>query len=425
MKNSFYRFLLYAFVLILFFVMLISFVFRNYKLSRDVSSNVSVVVSKVDSVISVPFTALAKSHDVISDFLSTYSENRDLKKSLSTLENQSAVISNLQEENDSLRASLNLSDKLSRNNVITAEVSMRPSVTWLKELTINIGKSKSVSKSMLATSNGGVIGFITKIYDHSTTISLLSNSSNDSYIACSVKGEDGSQIFGIISSYDNKKKLLEMTQLNSSSDVKVGSEVVTSGLDDLMLILIKFLMSLLLERVNNMKFFKFSVTPYWLSIIPFLWDGHISMLLNYYFSPELFLSSHLFIIYLFILTLSRPYNCSLLYLVCLGFLYDTYYFKTLGIVIITLPLLSYLFSQLLRFVKRNAYVDCLLAFLFLFLFDTLNFGFALYYGLTNEYISDFIIYQLSPSLVFNLLIFILIKPFVEKLFLYLSVDRFK
>jgi len=232
MKNSFYRFLLYGFVLILFFVMLFSFVFTNNKLSKDVSSNVSGVVSKVDSVISLPFTALAKSHDVISDFLSTYSENRDLKKSLSTVENQSAVISNLQEENDSLRASLNLSDKLSRNNVITAEVSMRPSVTWLKELTINVGKSKNVSKSMLATSNGGVIGFITKIYDHSTTISLLSNSSNDFYIASSVNGEDGSQIFGIISGYDNKKKLLEMSQLNSSSDVKVGSEVVTSGLDE-------------------------------------------------------------------------------------------------------------------------------------------------------------------------------------------------
>ena len=43
MKNSFYRFLLYAFVLILFFVMLISFVFRNYKLSRNVSDRKSVV----------------------------------------------------------------------------------------------------------------------------------------------------------------------------------------------------------------------------------------------------------------------------------------------------------------------------------------------------------------------------------------------
>lgn len=232
MKNSFYRFLLYGFIILLFFVMLFSFVFTNKKLTKDISSNVSGFVTKVDSVVSVPFTALSKSRNVISDLLSTYNENRDLKKSLSNLENQSSIISNLQEENDSLRASLNLSDKLSRDNVLTAEVSMRPSVTWLKELTINVGKSKNVSKSMLATSNGGVIGFVTKVYDDTTTISLLSSSSSDSYLASSVKSEDDNHIFGIISRYDNKKKLLEMTQLNSSSNVKVGTEVVTSGLDD-------------------------------------------------------------------------------------------------------------------------------------------------------------------------------------------------
>ena len=232
MKNSFYRFLVYGFIIIPFFLMLFSFVFTNKKLTKDISFNVSGLVTKVDSVVSVPSTALSKSHNVLSDLLSTYSENRDLKKSLSNLENQSAIISNLQEENDSLRASLNLSDKLSRDNVLTAEVSMRPSVTWLKELTINVGKSKNVSKSMLATSNGGVIGFVTKVYDDTTTISLLSSSSSDSYLASSVKSEDDNQIFGIISRYDNKKKLLEMTQLNSSSNVKVGTEVVTSGLDD-------------------------------------------------------------------------------------------------------------------------------------------------------------------------------------------------
>ena len=232
MKNSFYRFLLYGFIILLFFVMLFSFVFTNKKLTKGISSNVSGFVTKVDSVVSVPFTALSKSRNVISDLLSTYNENRDLKKSLSNLENQSSIISNLQEENDSLRASLNLSDKLSRDNVLTAEVSMRPSVTWLKELTINVGKSKNVSKSMLATSNGGVIGFVTKVYDDTTTISLLSSSSSDSYLASSVKSDDDNQIFGIISRYDNKKKLLEMTQLNSSSNVKVGTEVVTSGLDD-------------------------------------------------------------------------------------------------------------------------------------------------------------------------------------------------
>ena len=232
MKNSFYKFLLYGVITFLFFVMFFSFLFTNKKLTKDLSSNVSGVISKVDSVVSIPFVALTKSHNVISDLLSTYSENRDLKKSLSSLQNQSAIISNLQEENDSLRASLNLSDKLSRDNVITAEVSMRPSVNWLKELTINVGKSKNVSKSMLATSNGGVIGFVTKVYDDSTTISLLSGSLSDTYLASSVISEDGNQVFGIISNYDNKKKLLKMTQLNSSENIKKGTEVVTSGLDD-------------------------------------------------------------------------------------------------------------------------------------------------------------------------------------------------
>ena len=232
MKNSFYKFLLYGFITFLFFVMFFSFLFTNKKLTKDLSSNVSGVISKVDSVVSIPFVALTKSHNVISDLLSTYSENRDLKKSLSSLQNQSAIISNLQEENDSLRASLNLSDKLSRDNVITAEVSMRPSVNWLKELTINVGKSKNVSKSMLATSNGGVIGFVTKVYDDSTTISLLSGSLSDTYLASSIISEDGNQVFGIISNYDNKKKLLKMTQLNSSENIKKGTEVVTSGLDD-------------------------------------------------------------------------------------------------------------------------------------------------------------------------------------------------
>ena len=66
MKNSFYRFLLYGFIIFLFFVMLFSFVFTNKKLTKDISSNVSGFVTKVDSVVSVPFTALSKSHNAVS-----------------------------------------------------------------------------------------------------------------------------------------------------------------------------------------------------------------------------------------------------------------------------------------------------------------------------------------------------------------------
>ena len=121
-----------------------------------------------------------------------------------------------------------------------------------------------------------------------------------------------------------------------------------------------------------MKLSKYSIIPFLLSIVPFLWDGHISMILNHYLSPEFFLSSHLFIIYIFILTLDFPNKYAFLYLICFGFLYDTYYFKTVGIVILTLPLLCYLLTQLGRIVKRNTYVDFLLMFLFLFLLSLIH-----------------------------------------------------
>ena len=183
-----------------------------------------------------------------------------------------------------------------------------------------------------------------------------------------------------------------MTQLNSSSNVKVGTEVVTSGLDDV-----------------SVKDVPIGTVD---SVIDY--EGNRTILVKPYADFDKI--SYVTLV---------PNKYAFLYLVCFGFLYDTYYFKTVGIVILTLPLLCYLLTQLGRIVKRNTYVDFLLMFLFLFLFDTINFGFAVFYGFTNESVTDFIIYQLSPSIVFNLLIFIFIKPIIEKLFLYLSVDRFK
>ena len=68
-----------------------------------------------------------------------------------------------------------------------------------------------------------------------------------------------------------------------------------------------------------MKLSKYSIIPFLLSIVPFLWDGHISMILNHYLSPEFFLSSHLFIIYIFILTLDFPNKYSYFTLFVLDF----------------------------------------------------------------------------------------------------------
>lgn len=231
MKNSVYRIILMIFVSLLFFIMLFSFVFSNNNLTSTVTSQVNNVVAKVDSVVSVPFTFFTKSKSLLTDFLSTYSENVDLKRSISTLENQSILVSNLQDENNSLKAALKISDDFKEERVITSEVTVRSSVSWLNVLTVDAGNNKGVTTSMVATSNGGAIGFVSEVSGSSSTVVLLSDAQGNNKLAASVSSSTGSTVFGIISSYDENNKLLEMTQLNTSDKVQVGSEVVTSGLD--------------------------------------------------------------------------------------------------------------------------------------------------------------------------------------------------
>lgn len=84
---------------------------------------------------------------------------------------------------------------------------------------------------MVATSNGGVIGFVSNVSGSTSSISLLSDSKGENTIAASIPSSSDSSVFGIISMYDQNRKLLEMTQLNADTELPVGSEVVTSGLD--------------------------------------------------------------------------------------------------------------------------------------------------------------------------------------------------
>lgn len=231
MKNSVYRIILMGFISVLVFLMLFSLVFSNKKLVATVTSNVNNAIAKVDLVVSVPFTFFSKTQEIVSDFMSTYSENSDLKRSVADLENQSILISNLQDENNALKAALNISDDFNQERVITSNVSARTSVSWLSLLMINSGENNGVRESMVATSNGGVIGFVSNVSGSTSTISLLSDSKGENTIAASVSSSSDSSVFGIISKYDQNRKLLEMTQLNADTDIPVGSEVVTSGLD--------------------------------------------------------------------------------------------------------------------------------------------------------------------------------------------------
>ncbi len=157
-----------------------------------------------------------------------------------------------------------------------------------------------------------------------------------------------------------------------------------------MLILIKFLM-LLSWDVPAMKLSKYSIIPFLLSIVPFLWMVILRYLIIIW--PPEFIISSFFIIYIFIFN-SLIFQISPAIPCLLWFLYDTYYFQkqlysnsNVATIILSAS------TQLGRIVKRNNYVDFLLMFLFFISSLIINFTLAFYF-------------MVSPMSLWRILLFI-------------------
>lgn len=151
-------------------------------------------------------------------------------------------------------------------------------------------------------------------------------------------------------------------------------------------------------------------------LVAFLLDGQymffISNLLPGSFSV---MSYSLFIIGLFLTVyLSLPYCLFLFFLI--GILYDTYYFGILGIATTIFPLLMYFiyfFYQNLRFRFLTNFIILLVV---IFLLESLSFGLARIFKLTDLSFYLFIFYQLLPTLLFNLLLLMAEYPLINRLF---------
>ena len=181
-------------------------------------------ISLVDRIVQKPFQWFDTFKSDLGHLTQTYNENESLKKQLYQLEVESNQSESLKNENEQLRQLLDMKSKLQATKNIAADVITRSPVFWKQELTIDAGSSKGASENML-----GLIGSVSKVEDHSTTVNLLTNTENSDKI--SVKILHGStEIYGIIVGYDKETELLKISQLNSNSDISAGDRVTTGGL---------------------------------------------------------------------------------------------------------------------------------------------------------------------------------------------------
>ena len=186
-------------------------------------------LSLVDNVLSKPFHLLTDVKSDLEHLVNTYHENEELKATLNEIDSASNEVSDLKEENAQLREMLDMKNSIKSDVKLSADVIARTPASWSNELTVNVGSENKVASTMLVVANGGLIGSVDQVNEHSSRISLLTNKKNNENI--SVRIQSGSKtIYGIIVGYDEKKSAFIVSQLNTSDEIKEGSKVVTSGL---------------------------------------------------------------------------------------------------------------------------------------------------------------------------------------------------
>ncbi|MFM0787316.1 rod shape-determining protein MreC [Streptococcus suis] len=190
---------------------------------------VRVVVTPIQSVISVPTRFFSEQKDVLTDLMNAYEENKQLKEAIMSLEGMAAENTSLKEENAALRSSLGVVSDFPEKQLIPGSVLVRTPSSWSEHISINIGETSGVTSNALVVANGGLVGIVSSLSSDSAVVTLFTNS--DEFTKLPVKiSVDSKEIYGILSGYDADTNSFIINQLNSADEIAVGSNVVTSDL---------------------------------------------------------------------------------------------------------------------------------------------------------------------------------------------------
>ena len=146
-------------------------------------------------------------------------------------------------------------------------------------------------------------------------------------------------------------------------------------------------------------------------------DGQISFLISR-FSPSSFEpTSFLFLYGFMLLSLYFSEIASIWWGVFFGFCFDVYFLHTLGITFLVFPLLQVIFYRCNQIILVNRLTRFFTFLLTILLFQFLtNLLLILFIGIKFNWIT-LIIYQMTPSLILNVLLLIVLQPLLEKIYL--------
>jgi len=151
-------------------------------------------------------------------------ENAALKNKLIKESADLQSLNLLKVENDHLRRILNMSKTLDQQSIL-GEILHASSDQYNKKVVLNRGQSQNVEIGAAVVDANGVIGQVTHLYSQTSVVTLITDKTMEVPVMVARNGLRAI-LFG-----KGQNNQLEIAFLPTNVDIKIGDELVTSGID--------------------------------------------------------------------------------------------------------------------------------------------------------------------------------------------------
>lgn len=164
-------------------------------------------------------------------------------------------------------------------------------------------------------------------------------------------------------------------------------------------------------RNRVVEFFMFPVL-----FLVLLIDGQVSTLFSNMSVGLFAISSHILLMLAIFYANYVSLPISLVLFALLGLIYDVSYLSLVGIATTTFPLVIFCIYFYFQGIESKRTINLLILLVSIFQFEFISYLFARVFQMTNLSVFIFVFNKLLPSLLFNLILFLLIQPILERIF---------
>ena len=168
----------------------------------------------IEKTVMYPFTALKKNQKI------NQTESYLIQKNIN---------SSLEKEIQELKEALELNKTITEYEPINSTVLSRNKSYWFNTLMIDKGKKSGIKKDLAVVTKNGLIGKISKVYDNSSEVKLITTDDINFKVSIAIKTNE-TENYAILNGYDQKTGLIKASGIDKTTVINQNDTVLTSGL---------------------------------------------------------------------------------------------------------------------------------------------------------------------------------------------------